>query len=444
MCLSRRDALKAAFSASMLAAFRGRDALAQAGQEILWVQVMANGGWDQLLFTDPKQGLRDYGSAVVRQQNGITYVDFPQVAPFFQSHASRMLVFNGVDTFTNNHDVGVRHSMSGSMLEGFPVFPAQVAAALGADRLLPMFTAFDYNEAGGLIASNPIDWRSTQGFSELKAVERPPNVYQNPVGSVSESGTPFLPAAVRTRLDAAHVARTQRLHDAHTLPGHRRGAAQYIRAHAAARRMPELELNPMVTLPMGVSSSSRLGQSMTLGAAAIDGFSKGLVTSLLVGLGNFDTHGETDADHLAQLQLVFQLTDFLLARAQAANVPMGVVMCSDFGRTVPREGATGTGHWPISTMLVVQNDRAFAQGRLPGGRVIGGTTGEAAAANPDPGRVLQARKVNPATLAFDDTNGIKITPAHVYRLLRRAAGVETASVLRDFPLNIEGNDLVVA
>jgi uncharacterized protein (DUF1501 family) len=122
----------------------------------------------------------------------------------------------------------------------------------------------------------------------------------------------------------------------------------------------------------------------------------------------------------------------------------GVVMCSDFGRTVPREGATGTGHWPISTMMVVQNPRAFALGRLPGGRVIGGTTGESAMANPDPSTVLRARKVNPQTLAFDDVNGVKVTPAHVYRLLRRAAQVDTAGVLRDFPLNIDGADLTVA
>lgn len=441
--MNRRDFMKATFSAAAFAAFKGQSALAQAGQEMLWVQVMATGGWDQLLFTDPKRGLRDYGTSQVVTQGNITYVNFPQVAPFFQAHASRMLVFNGIDTFTNNHDVGVRHSMSGSMLEGFPVFPAQVAAALGADRLLPMFTAYDYNEAGGLIAANPIDWRSTQGFAELKAVERPPNVYRNGPGTVSDASTPFLPPSVRTRLDAAHVARTQRLHDAQTLPGQRKGSAQYIRAHAAARRMPELELNPLVTLPMGVSSSSRLGQSMTLGAAAIDGFSKGLVTSLLVGLGNFDTHGETDADHLEQLALVFQLADFLLTRAEAENVPMGVVMCSDFGRTVPREGATGTGHWPIATSIVAQNARGFAQGRLPGNRVIGGTTGEAASVNPDPGTVLRARKVNPATLAFDDT-GTKITPAHVYRSLRRAAGVDTAAVLRDYPLNIEGADLVLS
>ncbi len=442
MCLNRRDVMKAAFSASVLAAFKGRDALAQAGTPMLWVQVMATGGWDQLLFTDPKRGLRDYGTYQPRQSGNVTYVDFPEVAPFFQAHASRTLVFNGIDTFTNNHDVGVRHSMSGSMLEGFPVFPAQVAAALGADRLLPMFTAYDYNEAGGLIASNPIDWRSAGGFAELKAVERPPSVYRNGPGTVSDSNTPFLPPTLRTRLEAAHVARTQRLYDAQTLPGHRRGAAQYIRAHAAARRMPELDLNPTVTLPMGVSSASRLGQSMTLGAAAIDGFSKGLVTSLLVGLGAFDTHGETDADHRAQLDLVFKLADFLLVRAEGAGVPMGIVMCSDFGRTVPREGATGTGHWPIATTLVVQNARALAQGRLPGNRVIGGTTGEAASANPDPGTVLRARKVNPATLQFDD-NGIKITPAHVYRLLRRAAGVETSAVLRDFPLNIDGADLTL-
>src|SRR5688572_7338939 len=111
MCLSRRDVMKAAFSASVLAAFEGNRALAQAGQDVLWVQVMATGGWDQLLFTDPKRGLRDYGAAQPRLAGNVTYVDFPQVAPFFQAHASRMLVFNGIDTFTNNHDVGVRHSM---------------------------------------------------------------------------------------------------------------------------------------------------------------------------------------------------------------------------------------------------------------------------------------------------------------------------------------------
>ncbi|MBL9037302.1 MAG: DUF1501 domain-containing protein [Archangium sp.] len=442
-CISRRGVLQAGVAASLLAAFKGRDAVAQtAGSDVLWVQVVAHGGWDQMLFTEPKRGWRDYGSTAIRQAGSIPYVDFPEVGPFFRAHGERMLVFNGVDTFTNNHDVGVRHSRSGSLLEGFPVFPAQVAAAAGADRLLPMFTVYDYAETGGLLASNTIDWRSSQRLNELKEVARPPGVYRNGPGFVSDPSTPFLPPSVMQRVAAAHEARTQRLLDAATLPGHRKGLLALARAHAAAKRMPELNLAPQVTLPSGVASSSVLGQTLVLGAAAVNAFKQGLVTTLLVGQGDFDTHGDNDATHRERLGMIFTLTDFLLRQAETANVPMAVVLTSDFGRTVVREGATGTGHWPISTMLVVQNAQAAAQQRLPVDRVIGGTTGDGATHTTNARAVLQARKINPHTLAFDDT-GITPTPAHVYRVLRRAAGIDSHASLRDFPLNIDGDDLTV-
>lgn len=447
MATSRRDVLKAAFSGSVLLSLRGSSVLAQTANEMLWVQVMATGGWDQAMFTDPKQGLRTYGSAVPQQAGAITYVNFPEVAPFFTTHASRMLVFQGVDTFTNNHDAGVRHSMSGSMLEGFPIFAAQVAAAKGADRLLPMFTLYDYNESGGLFAPNPIDYASVATFEELKGVNRPPNEYaNNGAGSISSSSGVFLPEAVRTRLAAAHAARTQRLLAGATLPNRVASLERLQAARAAALRMPELNIaSTGVVLPAGVSADSQLGKAMTLAARGVDAFKAGLSASVVVGLGAFDTHGgQPDSTQLEQLDLIFKLANFVLAYAQTAGVPTGVLMCSDFGRTPEREGATGTGHWPISTMIVAQNAAGFALGKLPGNRVIGGTTGEVSAPNPMVSKTLLARKINPATLAFSDT-GVVMTPAHIFRALRRAAGIDASPALRDFKLNIDvGTDLVLS
>jgi len=437
--ISRRGFFKGTLGVSVLAAMRGREVLAQtSGNDVLWVQLVAEGGWDQVLFTDPKQGLRTYGTATPQLAGSIPYVSFPEVAPFFQANASRMLVFNGVDTSTNNHDVGHRHSMSGSLLEGFPIFAAQVAGSLGADRLLPMFTLWDYSEAGGLIASNRIDYRSGPLIAELKEMNKGPRVYKSPIGDVS-TDAPLLPTVGLADLNAARAARLQRLQVANKLPGHQRGLDWLKRSQAAAARMPELDLSPLSpALP-----DTRIGNAKTLVARGIDAFSKGLVTTIVAGVRGFDTHGgQADSVQLEALGELFDLAGYVISAADQRNVPVVMVMSSDFGRTAIREGTTGTGHWPISTMLVVQNSLAAAKGLLPVNRLVGGTTGEVASPNPTLSTVLRARKINPDTLAFSDT-GVVPTPAHVFRILRRAAKIDTSSVMRDFPLSITGKDLTV-
>jgi hypothetical protein len=367
------------------------------------------------------------------------------VGPFFRAHGANMVVFNGVNTFSNNHDVGIRASMSGNALEGFPIFSAQVAAAKGADRLIPMFSTASYSEAGGLIGTNRIDWNTQAVLEELSRPSFPDNVYTAATGFLSSRSTPVLPTSTVAAIAAAQETRTQRQLAAHQLPGHRNGIASLMRARTAARRMPELNLAPTVSLPAGVASSSALGRACQLGAAGIDAFGQGLTTTLVVGLEGFDTHGDSDLVHRGLLGELFTLASFLLGRAQATGVPTGVILCSDFGRTAAHDGhgGVGTGHWPVSTLMLVQNDLAAARNLMPRNRVIGGTTGEAAAPNAASGTgVLLARKVNTTTLGLDDLGSI-ITPAHIYRFLRRAAGIETSPVLRNFALNIEGADLTI-
>lgn len=122
-------------------------------------------------------------------------------------------------------------------------------------------------------------------------------------------------------------------------------------------------------------------------------------------------------------------------------MPTIVVMTSDFGRTPVRE-PPGSGHWPIASMMILQNKAAQALNILPAGKVIGGTTGTPEGPN-DEQTVLRARKINPKTHAFDDA-GVALSPAHVFRALRRVAGIADDSILSPFPINVDGGDLEFA
>jgi len=437
MSCDRRTLLKLGLGATVFGAFRGTQAVAQQGPNgVLWVQLFAGGGWDQMLFTEPKQGLRNYGSTPIAQAGNIPYVAFPEVAPFFEAHHQRLLVMNGIDTTTNNHDVGVRYSMSGSLLEGFPIFAAQVAGALGPGTVLPMFNVWGYDEGGGLVAPTRLDYIGIPNIESLKTVARPPSVYRN--DTVSDRNVPFLPAATQTRLMAAHNARTTRLLAARKLPRHQAGLHALEVARNAAENTTGLDLSPL-TPP----APEPYGSTKTLITRGVGAFKSGLAVSINVGFEGFDTHGEGDDAHRELLGRIFDLATWTVNAADVAEVPVIVVMSSDFGRTPSREGnGQGTGHWPVSTLMVLQNQRAFALGRLPGDLVIGGTTGEVASANPDPARVLQARTIDPATLQLS-ASGVKPNPSHVYRALRRAAGIDGHAALRSHPIAIDGADLAL-
>ncbi len=57
---------------------------------------------------------------------------------FFETHESRLVVINGVDTTTNNHDVGTRITWSGLATENTPSFASLVAAAAAASASVPL------------------------------------------------------------------------------------------------------------------------------------------------------------------------------------------------------------------------------------------------------------------------------------------------------------------
>jgi hypothetical protein len=441
--MNRRTFLSG-LSATLWAATSGSRAMAQAGNAppVFWVQLHATGGWDQMLFCDPKLGPRVsanggfHTASQLQTASGIPYVDAYSLAnptlrpigPFFTEFASRLTVINGIDVGSNNHDVGVRYSMCGSVLEGFPIFAAQVAGALGRGRVMPLVDISGYDEAGGLTAPVRLDYRGVPEIVALQNVAKPSTgAYLNnqPTVTAQRLVTPQNQARVR----ALAMARAQRLQDTQRLPGWQKGLRAWREAMTAS---PEL-----ARLPVPPISSDQLANTKALATMGLRGFKDGLAMSMTIAAGgpNLDSHGIADVDHLAELALVFDLARHLLNAADAELVPTVIVMTSDFGRTPVRETA-GSGHWPIGSMMLAQSQAALALNLFPAARVIGGTTGDPLGPNPL-ATVLQARKIDPTTHAFSDT-GVKLTPTHVLRALRQVAGIQDAPELRAYPLSVDG------
>ena len=449
--MNRRQFLRATAGASLGAtlfgAMRGGRLAAQTGTSpgIFWVQVHANGGWDQMLFCDPKFGPRqDQNGAFhsldqLSQVAAIPYVDAyslgaPATRPvgaFFQEFGARLLVLNGLDTSTNNHDVGTRYCMSGSLLEGFPIFAAQVAGVLGQGQVMPLVDISGYDEAGGLIAPVRLDYVGVPRITALKDPNRPSaGQWLNNTSTVSATSLVHPDALASIR--AASSARLQRHRDAATLPARVRALEAWSKAVAAAPGLAELEI-PQV-------GSNGLENVKALASMGVKAFHAGHATAMTVSAGgpNLDSHGIADYDHLTEISIVMEVARHIANDADAHEVPCVVVMSSDFGRTPVRE-TVGSGHWPIASMMLLQNSRAAALNLMPKGVVIGGTTGTAEGPS-SLATVLNARRVHPTTHLFDDA-GITLTPSHVFKALRRVAGIADSQTLSPFAINLDGAEL---
>ena len=442
-----RTAVGASLGATLFGAIRAGRLAAQTGSApgVFWVQVHGNGGWDQMLFCDPKFGPREdqngafHSQGQLAQVAGIPYVDAyavsaPTIRPvggFFQEFGERLLVLNGLDTTTNNHDVGTRYCMSGSLLEGFPIFAAQVAGVLGQGQVMPLVDISGYDEAGGLVAPVRLDYVGVPRITALQDTNKPsPGQWLNNTSTVSTTALLHPDALAQVR--AASLARLSRHQVAATLPARVRGLDAWRKAVEASPGLAELEVPPV--------GSNALANVKALATMGVRAFQAGHATAMTVAAGgpNLDSHGIPDYDHLAELQDIFEVARHVANQADAEGVPCIVVMSSDFGRTPVRE-TSGSGHWPVASLMVLQNTQAASLGLLPKGTVIGGTTGSPEGPN-SLDTVLNVRKIHPKTYAFDEA-GITPTPAHVFRALRQVAGIAEAAALGPFAINLEGAPL---
>jgi hypothetical protein len=412
MLHSRRSFLRlagAAGAAAMLGpglARRARAATA-AYPGPYWLFVHADGGWDPTLLCDPKgrasetepDPVNHYGVDEIETVGPFRFAPIDGHRAFFQRFRDQLLVLNGVDTQTNGHDTGTRHTWAGSMDVGSPALGAVLAASAAERPSMAWLAQGGYEPTAGLVAETRLD--DTRTVLELAFPDR--------LDPEDEASLLWSPAAM-DRLTAARDARLQRQLDAATLPRVRRSLELLQEARAGDNELASLAN----LLPSDLDDGSSIRRQAQL---AMSCFAAGVSIASCIDTGNFDTHGDHDDTHTESLQTLLDGVMFAMDEAERLDIAdkLIVVIGSDFARTPWYNDGMGKDHWPVTSMMMMGPG-------IRGGRVIGATDER-----------QDARLVDPTTLEVVSAGGVRITPAHVHASLRQLAGVDATLGAR-FPV----------
>ncbi len=379
-----------------------------------WISVNAGGGWDPTYFLDPKGNrprldgrgpVNNYSVNAIRSAGNIRFpgsypedIDPPDAnspghfANFFPKHASRLLVINGIDTQTNNHDSGSRYVWSGKIESGYPSFAALAAASTAPTQPLAYISNGGYDNTASLVA--PARIGEGQVFQQLAF----PNA-SRPDEDAEHRREYFAPS-IYAEIEKARQSRLQRLQGRATLPLKKSQMDELMMA-----RVGDNNLNRLVSLLPDRVSSGLEGQAEVATAA----FASGIAVSANMHMGGFDTHGNHDQNHSRRLTQLLEGLDHLWSQIELNNLQdkVTVVVGSDFGRTPFYNDNNGKDHWNVTSIM------AMGAG-VRGNRVIGATDDH-----------VEALKINPQTLQLDP-NGITLTPEHIHLALRSMAGVSSS------------------
>lgn len=376
-----------------------------------WISVNAGGGWDPTYFIDPKGDrprldgrgpVNNYSVNAITSAGAIRFpssypvdIDPPDAnstghfANFFPRHASRLLVINGIDTQTNNHDAGSRFIWSGKIESGYPSFAALAAAATAPTQPLAYISNGGYDNTASLVA--PARIGEGEVFQKLAF----PNASRP--GNEADERREYFHPTIYAEIEAARTARLTRLLNSSSLPLQQQQLNELIMA-----RTGDNNLNRLVELLPDRVSSGLEGQA----EVAVAAFASGIAVSANMHMGGFDTHGNHDQNHSRRLTELLAGIDHLWTQIELNNLQdrVTVIVGSDFGRTPFYNDGNGKDHWNVTSMM------AMGAG-VRGNRVIGATDDH-----------VEALKINPQSLAVD-ANGITLTPEHIHIALRQMAGI---------------------
>lgn len=328
---------------------------------------------------------------------------------FFEKYQNRVRVVNGVDTATNNHDIGTRAAGSGQNTDGYPSFGALAASTLGRDKALAYVSNGGYDATQGLVATTRL---SANSYARI--------AYPFESNTTTPGSAPYHTVATQNRIRAAQAARLSTLTGGEHLPRVKRALGALEASRREDTTLSSLTLPTPIILPGGLGDEQGVLQQIQLCLAAFDA---GLGVSASIGLGGFDTHANHDSNHVRQLAKLLYAIDYLWETAAPLGLTdqITLMVTGDFGRGPGYNTTNGKDHWPVTSALFM------GRGITPG--VIGSTD---AAQRPV--------AVNPSTLA-PDGNGVRITPAHLHLSLRRLAGIDSSVSANAFPL--AGSDLPI-
>jgi hypothetical protein len=416
-----------------------------------WVTLHAGGGWDPTYVCDPKggSGTKDdkksinqlYTPDQIKTAGAISYapvnfssgkdkdtVEVYSNERFFNDHHQQLMVINGLDTTTNNHDTGTRAIWSGQSAEGYPSFAALVAAQATRATALPMafLSSGGYDATAGLVALT-----RAGDIGSLRRLAYPDMV--NP--DDDNNAHTFHTADTSARIAKAQAERLKAMQGAQRLPTLQYGMNALYTARQgngglnllaqAFKGVPTLDLGKSPKYLEDLQGVGNLGdlqgilQQIQLATLA---FQAGVAVSANLSIGGFDTHSNHDGSQVPQLMKLLRAMDYLYKIAGDLGIAdkLYVLVGSDFGRTPYYNEGNGKDHWNITSMML-------SGPGITGDRVVGQSDAE-----------FKAVKVDTKTLAPSDS-GIHIQPNHVHKALRKLAGLDDAGSAKGFGL--AGEDL---
>lgn len=369
----------------------------------LFVMVQAHGGWDPTLLCDPKGNLNNtYDDGDILTAGNLRFA--PGIAgaqALFEAHYQRTVFINGVDTSTNAHDAGQRNCASGRLGEGYPALAAMVAGHGAPQRPMSFVSFGQYDRTSGLVA--PTRNGNAARLAELSY----PDLMD---ATAPEAGT-YHTETAHAIIRLAREKRSERTLANQPLPRFRHALDTLATARLGSDGLKRLD----EALPEPAPDPlHRQAQLVVAAYKARVGVAGNLFHS------NFDTHSNHDTEQRARMGEIVGLVQFLWdeAERQAVADKLVVLICSDFGRTPQYNGNNGKDHWSITSMI------AMGAG-LPGNRMVGVTNSG-----------HDAMAIDPAT-GMPADGGIRITPAHVHRGMRRVLGLEGTDVDAMFPIALD-------
>lgn len=381
-----------------------------------WLFVHAGGGWDPTSLCDPKGAasaeeenpMNHYLAGDIGEVGNIRYAPVAWNREFFEKNYRRTLVLNGVDTQTNSHDAGTRHTWSGKLGEGYPSLAALIAGLQARERPMSFISNGGYDNSGGLVAPT-----RTGNIGAISRIAHP-----NAIDGNAE-GPKFHTDATAERIASALDRRRAHLKRSFDLPKAHSGISQLFSARVGRNEVKRLsEFLPAEFHP---------GQIQRQAQVAMAAFKAGIGKSANLTIGGFDTHGNHDDAHFPRMAALMEGVSFAWEEAERQGVAdeLVVMVSSDFGRTPGYNDGNGKDHWSITSVLLMGKG-------VPGNKVVGVTDESHRPVPLDP---------NTLKPAADPEKGIRIQPKHIHRALRRLAGLDdnvTANQL--FPL-LDAEDL---
>jgi len=378
-----------------------------------YINLAAIGGWDVTSFCDPKAnilGERTINSwadaASIEQVGNIAYAPVGNNRAFFERFYQDMLVINGIDTQTNSHDDGRRHTWSGRLGFGYPSFGAIASSAIGPELPLSLVHAAGYNETAGIAR-----------FSRLQD----PDVIRNLVNdSVIQDGNTsygLFEDSELALIEQYQNARLARLQGSTQLLPRQIDGMDSLQLANGTRD----DLSLFADLLPNSFEGSRGNRAAQL---ALIAYQSGLCVSCQLGVSGFDTHQNHDADHFGFMDELTELITYIFDTAEEGGFADKIVLTvgSDFGRKPYYNPGGGKDHWPIGSAMFIQ------QGAAWGNRVVGATD-----------EVHNALKINPGTLQVDSA-GVGLEPKHLQQAIRELASVQHSAAALQFPLDADDID----